>query len=267
MIDLKGTILLANLRMDEMFGYDQRDLLGRSLETLIPECYRGRHSGYPDGFFTEPKARARGAGGDLAGRRKDGSEFPVEIGLSPIHTLEGIHVLVSIIDITDRKALEDELRLTREAAAAANQAKSAFLANISYELRTPLNGIVGMVGLLYDSALTHKQNEYCEIIKRSGDELLTVINEVLDFSNFESGKIELELIDLELASAVEEVTALFAEQAAAKGIELINFLRCDMPMNVGGDPGRLRQILSNLVGNTVEFTARGEVIVGVDLVE
>jgi PAS domain S-box-containing protein len=256
MIDLKGTILLANLRMEDMFGYDQRDLLGRSLETLIPECYRGRHSEYPEAFFTGPKARALGADGNLAGRRKDGSEFPVEIGLSPIHTLEGIHVLVSIIDITGRKALDHELRLTREAAEAANQAKSAFLANISYEFRTPLNGIVGMVGLLYDSALTHKQNEYCEIIKRSGDELLTVIDEVLDFSNFESGKIELELIDFELASAVEEVTALFAQQATDKGVELINFLRCDVPMNVRGDRGRLRQILSNLVGNALEFTQK-----------
>lgn len=148
MIDRKGTILLANLQMEKMFGYDKQDLLGRPIETLIPERFRGQHPGHRVGFFADPRARAMGAGRDFFGLRKDGSEFPVEIGLNPVHILEGTQVLASIIDITERKAAEEELRLTKEAAAAANEVKSAFLANISYEIRTPMTGIVGMAGLL-----------------------------------------------------------------------------------------------------------------------
>ena len=267
MIDCQGTIILANLQMEKMFGYDKQDLLGRPIETLIPERYRGHHLSHRENFFTDPKARAMGAGRDLFGLRKDGSEFPVEIGLNPVETPDGTHVLASIIDITGRKLVEQELKLTKEAAEAANEAKSAFLANISHEIRTPMTGITGMAGLLDDTELTPQQREYCEVIRRSGDALLTIINEVLDFSKVESGEIELEVIDFDLRSSVDDITALFAQQAADRGIELIQFIHHDVPTNLRGDPGRLRQILSNLVGNALKFTAKGEVVVRVNVVE
>ena len=267
MIDCQGTVIMANLQMEKMFGYDKQDLLGRPIETLIPGGYRGHYLSYRDNFFADLRARAMGPGRYRLGLRKDASEFPIEIDLNPVETPEGTHVLASIIDITERKALEQELRLTKEAAEAANEAKSAFMANISHEIRTPMTGITGMAGLLDDTELTPQQREYCEVIRRSGDALLTIINEVLDFSKVESGKIELEVIDFDLRSSVEDITALFAQQAADRGIDLFQFIHHDVPTNLRGDPGRLRQILSNLVGNALKFTAEGEVVVRVNVVE
>jgi CheY-like chemotaxis protein len=129
-----------------------------------------------------------------------------------------------------------------------------------------MTGIIGMSGLLYDTELEDKQREYCEIIRRSGEALLTIINEVLDLSKVEVGKLELEIIDFDLRSAVEEVTALFAQMLADRGVELIDFI----PRRTGestGDPGRLRQIISNLVGNALKFTVEGEVAIRVNVVE
>ena len=267
MIDCQGTVIMANLQMEKMFGYDKQELLGRPIETLIPGGYHGHYLSYRDNFFADLRARAMGPGRYRLGLRKDASEFPIEIDLNPVETPEGTHVLASIIDITERKALEQELRLTKEAAEAANEAKSVFMANISHEIRTPMTGITGMAGLLDDTELTPQQREYCEVIRRSGDALLTIINEILDFSKVESGKIELEVIDFDLRSSVEDITALFAQQAADRGIELIQFIHHDVPTNLRGDPGRLRQILSNLVGNALKFTAEGEVVVRVNVVE
>ena len=130
-----------------------------------------------------------------------------------------------------------------------------------------MSGIIGMAGLLGDTELSSTQREYCEIIKRSGESLLTVINEVLDYSKVESGNLELEMIDFELRSAVEEVMDLFAMQAEDKGVELISFIRNDVPTELQGDPGRLRQILANLVGNALKFTTEGEVVVGISVLE
>jgi signal transduction histidine kinase/DNA-binding response OmpR family regulator len=172
---------------------------------------------------------------------------------------------VAFVEALNRKRAEEELKRAKENADAANRAKGEFLANTSHEVRTPMNGVIGMTGLLLDTELTLEQREYAETVRASAVSLLEIINGILDFSKIEAGRLDLEMIDFDLRTSVEDVSDLLAKEAHERGIEFAFVVHPEVPSWLRGDPGRVRQILLNLVTNALKFTNVGEIVVRVSL--
>ena len=199
--------------------------------------------------------------------RADGTRFPAEVNSRAVHGAGGRPegMLLAIRDDSEGMRMENELRAAKEAAEEASKAKTAFLATMSHEIRTPMNGVLGMTSLLLDTPLTSEQKDYVDTLRASTESLLTVVNDILDFSKVEAGRLELEELDFDLRTALDDMVDVLAVGAAEKGLELAAAVDPEVPVAVRGDPGRLRQVLTNLVGNAVKFTEKGEVSLSVSL--
>jgi PAS domain S-box-containing protein len=393
-VDGDGHIVLVNVKAEEMFGYKQAELLGQPLEILLPDRFRNAHVRHRADYLSNPQSRPMGLGPDLVGQRKDGTEFPADIGLSFIETKDGILIMSFITDITEHKQIEEilaqernllrtlidnlpafvyvkdvesrfilnnipharsmgktpeeiigdtdfdhfpremaekfyadeqalissgkslinveelslgetgekiwasttkvilqdrqgkatglvgitrditarkreeeELQQAKEAAEAANRAKSAFLANMSHELRTPLNGILGYTQMLKrDQNLTEKQQDGIDIIHRSGEHLLMMINDILDLSKIEAEKMELQPLEFHLPEFLKAIAEDVYIQAKQKGIAFTYEVVSALPAAVQADDTRLRQVLLNLLSNAIKFTERGEVTLKVGVI-
>jgi PAS domain S-box-containing protein len=263
MVDAEGRIVLANSAVAELFGFENGELNGQSIELLVPERLRERHFELRRAFFAAPNVRPISEERDLSGRRKDGTEVSLRIGLVPVETESGPACICGILDITAQKHVLESLAQAKTAAEAANRAKSSFLANMSHEIRTPMNGIIGMAHLLGQTSLTPMQHDYLTTIDESAQLLLRLLNDILDFSKIEAGKLDLESVEFPLAECIRRAFQMLALRAEENKLELACRIEPGLPEYVRGDPGRLRQILVNLIGNAIKFTESGEIFVNV----
>lgn len=256
-----GRIVLFNARARTMFGHAEADVLGEPIERLIPSRLRGTHVAHRNTFLGAPRMRGMGAGLELAGVRSDGTEFPVEISLSPIDSDIGRLVMSAIRDTTERKHIERTLQDKNLELERANRAKDTFLASMSHELRTPLNAILGFTGLLLmqlPGPLTEAQQRQLELVQRSGKHLLSLINDLLDLAKIEAGKTELHIETVDCQAVLEEIASTLRPAAAAKGLAL-KLEPGTVPLAAFADRRALHQVVLNLAGNAVKFTSAGEV--------
>ena len=253
--DAKSECLYTNTSWQEIFGVSLIESLMSDWKEFLHPDDRESVSEQWEQTLTNLKAFSK----DCRIITPKGDERWIHLRSSPVFSDTGTRYTGTVVDITDRKHTEVELNKAKDAAEAASIAKSEFLANMSHEIRTPMNGVIGMTNLLMDTDLGEEQRQFTETIRTSADSLMTVINDILDFSKIEAGKLELEIIDFDLRVTLEEIGELMSLKAYEKGLEFASIVHHEVPSLLRGDPGRLRQILINLMGNAIKFTDSGEV--------
>ncbi len=256
-VDPDGKITIANHQAEQMFGYSRSEMLGKEIEMLLPARFRGRHSAHRNDFLAEPRVRPMGAGMELAGQRKDGSEFPVEISLSPVPSGQTTLVSSVIRDVTERKRLEGDLIEARQAAERANKANTAFLAAASHDLRQPVQALSLLNGALRRTVSEPLALEMVESQQLSLDAMTNLLNSLLDISRLDAGAIEPEIEAFPVQRLIDRLSAEFARQAQHKGLA---FHADDCATVVRSDPNLLAEIIQNLVSNAIRYTDKGEVV-------
>lgn len=255
-----GKIVSWNPGAERIFGYLAEDTIGQDKGFFVPDSAQAAN----DEAQELVAATGEGLSFETERFRSDGSIVQVAMTISPVFTEGVMRGLATIAqDISERRAAEADLRNAREAALEATRLKSEFLATMSHEIRTPMNGVIGLTGLLLDTPLDSTQRQYAQGVKGAGESLLLLINDILDFSKLEAGRINLEMESFDPRTLIDEVAGLLAEGARQKNLELIAYCLPEVPAQLIGDAGRIRQVLLNLLSNAVKFTAAGEIAIRV----
>ncbi len=263
--DSDEIIQVFNSAATRLFGYSAEEMVGRQFHELLYLPLAQPEAELLQEVVKEAEAPLRH--GILTGLHKDGDAFPIEVTISQA-SLEKQRFIVAVIrDISERKRVEAALHSAKEQAEATSRAKSDFLANMSHEIRTPLSAILGTLSLLLETSLTKKQRSFAETAHESGKALLTIVNDILDFSRIEAGRLRLEAMNFDVVQTVESIAELLGARAYSKHIEIATFIHPDIPRWLRADEGRLRQILLNLAGNAIKFTHSGGVAIEVSFVK
>jgi PAS domain S-box-containing protein len=255
-VDDDGAMAIVNAQAEKMFGYDRKEMLGNTIEMLLPERIRKNHIGHRQKFSQDPELRPMGTGMELVGQRKDGTEFPVEISLSPVSTPKASFVSSVIRDVTQRKRMEEEIIAARQEALRANKANSAFLAAASHDLRQPVQALSLLNGALRRTVKDERALEMIQSQEHSLIAMTNLLNSLLDISRLDAGAVTPEFEDFPIQRLIDRLSAEFARQAQHKGL---TFSSCNCDAIVRSDPNLLGEIIQNLVGNAIRYTDSGRV--------
>lgn len=266
-IDERGTVETFNQAAARIFGYASEEVCGRNVKMLMPEPYHSRHDGFIRRYLDTGDPHVIGKGREVEGKRKDGSTFPLHLSVGEFSSGGVRHFTGILRDITESRRIFQELADAKVAADAASRAKSDFLANMSHEIRTPLNAIIGFSNLALKTEMTQKQKDYIAKINNQGISLLGIVNDILDSSKIEAGRLELEQTDFDLDEVLNTVASAVSQRAHDKNLEFLYHMPFDVPRSLVGDPLRLGQVLVNLAGNGVKFTDKGELDISVAVQE
>lgn len=267
--DEDGNIIEFNPAAEKTFGFARSEVIGKSLaETIIPHDLREAHNQGMAAYHDTGLQKVIGQRIEVPALHKTGVVFPVELAIEVAQGAHNEKIFVAYMrDITDRKNYEERLEESKRRAEAANAAKSEFLAMMSHEIRTPLNGVIGVLGLLDDGVLNEEQEKYVQIGRHSAETLLNVINDVLDFSKMEAGKLTLESEIFDIHALARGVADIIRPRGEVKELDILLEIEEEVPQWIEGDSGRIRQILINLAGNAIKFTQTGYVKIGIKLTD
>ena len=246
-VDVSGTIVLVNAQIERLFGYDRAELVGQPVEILVPDRFSGMHMAFRNGYVSEPRTRPMGLAGDLYARRKDGSEFPVEISLAPLETDQGLLVSAAVRDISERRRMQE----------ATDRIKDEFFATVSHELRTPLTSMIGYGELMTDlEELSPQGRRFLSVIMRSAERELRLVDDLLTLVTIEESGLAIRSAEIDLEAVVRD--AVEATRPRAEEAELeVSLETPGVAVPMYGDQDRLGQAMDNLLSNAIKFTPRG----------